>query len=61
MSKFRVAILTSSGVKSKNCDTRDEVDQFILENNTRRFRIKDNELGRVIETDAGIIDKTGSK
>lgn len=57
MSKFRVAIMTGSGVKSKNCDTRDEVDQFILENNARRFRILDRELGRVIETDEGIIVK----
>lgn len=56
MNKYRVAIVTQDGtIKSQNCVNRNEVDQFILENNATRFRIKDNELDRVIETDKGII------
>jgi len=56
--KYRCAIITENGeIKSKNCETRDEVDQFILENNAKRFRILDKELRRVIETDEGIIVK----
>jgi len=57
MSKYRVAIVIDKGTIGKNCDTRDQVDQFILENNATRFRIRNNELGRVVETDAGIIIK----
>lgn len=56
MNKYRVAIVTKDGeIKSQNCVNRDDVDQFILENNATRFRIKDNELDRVIETEKGII------
>ena len=55
--KYRVSISTDTEIKSLNCNTRNEVDQFILENNAKRFRILDRELGRVIETDEGIIGK----
>jgi len=57
MNKFRVAIMTDKKVMSKNCDTREEVDQFILENDAKRFRILDRDLNRVIESDKGIIIK----
>lgn len=58
MTKYRVALMTKYGeILSLNCETREEADQFILENNATRFRIKDNNLDKVIETEQGIIGK----
>lgn len=61
MKKYRVAIMTKKGVMSKNCDTREQVDQFILENNASRFRIKDKITNEIIETDAGVVGKNIKK
>ncbi len=56
MSQYRVVIISETGkVMSKNCDIRSDVDQFILENNARKFRIKHNDT--VIETDKGIVEQ----
>jgi len=62
MKRYRCAIIMENGkLKGLNCKTKKEVDQFILENNAKRFRILDRSLCRVIETETGKTMKEGDK
>ena len=50
---FRVAIISKSGEhKSENFDTREKVDEYILNNEAIRFLIAKNRV--IIETDKGV-------
>ena len=50
---YRVALITKSGKhKSENFDTREKVDEYILNNEAIRFLIAGNKV--IIETDQGV-------
>jgi len=54
--KYRVAIITNTGEhKAENFKTREEVDDFILNNEATKFMISLN--GEIIETDKGVRGK----
>jgi len=58
MIKFRLAIIKKDGSPlGKNFKTREEVDDFLLnemeKDNIKFYRIKDRETGEIIETEKG--------
>lgn len=56
MEKFRVALVTESGEHlAENFDTKDEIDDFILNNNAKKYRILDKIKNEVIESEKGVI------
>jgi len=59
---YRVGIITDEGKPiGKNFNTKDEVDNFILEimetKGAKFFKIKDKTTGEIIETEQGKRDK----
>jgi len=51
--KHRVALINKLGEhKVKNFNTREEVDEYILNNEATKFMISEN--GLIIETDKGV-------
>ncbi len=59
---FRVVVLfKNTETKGKNCNTRAEVDEWLLsmldKGNVKRYRILDKKTGNIIETEEGRRDK----
>jgi hypothetical protein len=52
--KYRVAILLQNGIpEAQDFETRNEVDDYILAKDPKRFRIMDKETNEIIEDEKG--------
>lgn len=56
MKKYRVALITESGEHlAENFDTREEVDDFLLKNNAKKYRIIDRNTKQMLESERGVV------
>lgn len=56
MIKYRVALITESGEHlAENFDTREEVDDFLLKNNAKKYRIIDRNTKQMLESERGVV------
>ena len=54
--RYRVVTITENkDILSKNCPTKEEVDDFLLNiEGLKRFRVLDKETKKIIETEEGV-------